>query len=283
MVALQRGEADDAAELTGQSLAGFEGLASQDRETSHLQSIAFAYRGLIARIQGDFALAAAMLAEAEQRQRHLNFWWGLCESLCALGDLMLDRGDPDRATSHFRESLGLALAHDQQRRLAEAIDGLARAAVVQGEPARAARLFGAAHGVRQQAGAAVKGWDRAANGAAIAAVRAALPADTFAAEFAAGQASPRAVATVEAQTISGADSFATSGSTQAGLAVTAGLTPRETEVLKLLTEGLSDREIATRLSISERTAGNHVLHILQKLNVDSRTAAAVIAVRQGLA
>jgi DNA-binding NarL/FixJ family response regulator len=65
-------------------------------------------------------------------------------------------------------------------------------------------------------------------------------------------------------------------------AAATGLTPREVEVLGLLAEGLSDREIAARLSISDRTAGNHVLHILQKLNVDSRTAAAVLAVRSGL-
>lgn len=65
--------------------------------------------------------------------------------------------------------------------------------------------------------------------------------------------------------------------------VAAGLTPREGEVLRLLAEGLSDREIGSALSISERTAGNHVTHILQKLNLDSRTAAAVFAVRHDLA
>ena len=66
-------------------------------------------------------------------------------------------------------------------------------------------------------------------------------------------------------------------------AIAAGLTPRESEILRLLAQGLSDRAIAATLSISERTAGSHVLHILQKLDVDSRTAAAVYAVRHGLA
>jgi DNA-binding NarL/FixJ family response regulator len=61
-----------------------------------------------------------------------------------------------------------------------------------------------------------------------------------------------------------------------------GLTPREAEVLRLLVHGLSDREIAETLSISERTAGNHVQHAMQKLGVDSRTAAAVFAVRHVL-
>jgi DNA-binding NarL/FixJ family response regulator len=64
--------------------------------------------------------------------------------------------------------------------------------------------------------------------------------------------------------------------------VVPGLTPREGEVLRLLAHGLSDREIAAALAISERTAGNHVQHVMQKLDVDSRTAAAVFALRRGL-
>jgi predicted ATPase/DNA-binding CsgD family transcriptional regulator len=62
-----------------------------------------------------------------------------------------------------------------------------------------------------------------------------------------------------------------------------GLTPREVEVLRLLAAGMTDREIAESLSISERTAGNHVQHAMQKIGVDTRTAAAVFAVRHDLA
>jgi DNA-binding NarL/FixJ family response regulator len=64
--------------------------------------------------------------------------------------------------------------------------------------------------------------------------------------------------------------------------LTLGLTPRETEVLRLVAEGRSNRAIADVLSLSERTVENHVLHILTKLNLDSRTAAATWAVRHGL-
>ena len=62
-----------------------------------------------------------------------------------------------------------------------------------------------------------------------------------------------------------------------------GLTPRETEVLRLLADGLSNREIATELVISEHTAANHVRSILTKVGVPNRTRAARFAREQGLA
>jgi NarL family two-component system response regulator LiaR len=60
------------------------------------------------------------------------------------------------------------------------------------------------------------------------------------------------------------------------------LTRRELEVLGLLAGGLSNREIGERLSISERTAGVHVGHILGKLHLANRVQAALYAVRTGL-
>lgn len=60
------------------------------------------------------------------------------------------------------------------------------------------------------------------------------------------------------------------------------LTPREAEVLGLLAQGLLNKEIADRLSISERTAKFHVSAILGKLGADNRTEAVAIAAQRGL-
>jgi DNA-binding NarL/FixJ family response regulator len=60
-----------------------------------------------------------------------------------------------------------------------------------------------------------------------------------------------------------------------------GLSRREHEVLCLVVEGRSNQEIAEALCISLRTAQTHVAHILTKLGVESRTAAATRAVREG--
>ena len=61
------------------------------------------------------------------------------------------------------------------------------------------------------------------------------------------------------------------------------LSPRETEVASLIAQGLSNREIAAGLVITEKTAANHVEHIMAKLNLRSRAQIAVWAVRHGLA
>jgi DNA-binding NarL/FixJ family response regulator len=62
-----------------------------------------------------------------------------------------------------------------------------------------------------------------------------------------------------------------------------GLTAREREVLRLVAQGHSNRAIAASLSISERTVEAHVGHLLAKLGLESRSAAAAHAVRHGLA
>jgi DNA-binding NarL/FixJ family response regulator len=60
------------------------------------------------------------------------------------------------------------------------------------------------------------------------------------------------------------------------------LTPREHEVLMLIAEGATNKEIAAKLVVSENTARNHVSHILSKLGFSRRSEAAAYAVRKGL-
>ena len=60
------------------------------------------------------------------------------------------------------------------------------------------------------------------------------------------------------------------------------LSARETEVLILVADGLSNQQIAARLFLSQATVKSHLVHIFAKLEVDSRTAAAAVAVRRGL-
>jgi two-component system secretion response regulator SsrB len=65
-------------------------------------------------------------------------------------------------------------------------------------------------------------------------------------------------------------------------AVSAALTTRETEVLRLMADGLSTKEIAARLDVTFKTAACHRYRVLQKLCVDSTVTAVRWAIREGI-
>lgn len=73
------------------------------------------------------------------------------------------------------------------------------------------------------------------------------------------------------------------GEAVAGPRKPVGITPREGDVLRLVAEGLTNREIAQRLVVSQHTVHRHVTNVLRKLDLPSRAAAAAYAVRSGLA
>jgi DNA-binding CsgD family transcriptional regulator len=60
------------------------------------------------------------------------------------------------------------------------------------------------------------------------------------------------------------------------------LSDRELQVVRLVAEGISNKEISTRLALSDKTVKNHISHILAKLNLSARTQIAVHAIRAGI-
>jgi DNA-binding CsgD family transcriptional regulator len=135
----------------------------------------------------------------------------------------------------------------------------------------AARLFGAAHGVRQRTGEArFLIFDEDCE-ASIATVHDALGGSAFDAAWAEGAALSTQQAIAYAQRGRGERKRPSSG--------WASLTPTELDVVRLVSEGLSNKDIATRMFVSPRTVQTHLTHIYTKLGLTSRVQLAQEAAR----
>jgi non-specific serine/threonine protein kinase len=241
---------------------------------------ALSYRGLFGWASGEAEAAEALVREALTVQRAAQDAWGVGHSLAFLGLFACERGDGAGAATYVAESLTNRLAVGAWRYLPWALENVALFAWTTGRPVAASRLFGAAANLSERIGSPGHEPERSAYMRAIERVRAALGESAFEAAWAAGQALPLEEIVAEAMLVAPAPCTAPAASS--GSASPHGLSPRERDVLRLLVEGASDQEIATRLYISRRTASNHVHAIFTKLGVGSRAAAVALAVRRGL-
>ncbi len=247
--------------------------------------LTLAHLGSVAYGRGEYTGAKAVLAEALTLQRTTGHGYGAAVSLLYLGHLALSEGDPVTAAVRYGESLTGWREEDFRPGLAEVLSGLASVAGACEQPERAGRLFGAAEAIRQVIGLPARLPERAMYDHAAAQVLQDVGEVGFRAAWNAGQAMlieealGEGIALVtELAGSSGAPSRAEGGAPP----LVSNLTSRERDVLRLLTEGRSDKEIAAALFISPRTASKHVAAILGKLGVESRTAAATLALRDRL-
>jgi DNA-binding CsgD family transcriptional regulator len=201
--------------------------------------------------------------------------------LLELGGIETDRGNCAGAAVRYAESLKLCGEIRSQELLVNALAATGRLAVAAGWPEAASRLLGAAAALGEALGYVAPPRDQGRWQGAASAACSALGEQACAAAWAEGRALPAERAAAEAAAVLAAvDSVSAAGATvPTGNAL---FTRREQDVLQLLVEGASDREIAETLGLSYRTVTSHVRNILGKLEVASRTAAATQAVRRGL-
>jgi ATP/maltotriose-dependent transcriptional regulator MalT len=237
--------------------------------------------GLIAWTQGNLALAGRLLADGVSLYRQKGSRHGLSVLLHDLGQVLLTRGDTTGAAGAFGESMTTARRLGNPALCALALAGLACVAVSGGRTRRAVRWFGASAEARDRYGAALEEVGRATYREFVGRTRRALGESEFLTLWTEGRSLPLERAADEAL------AEACPAPEQAAAAVLDagrryGLTRRELEVVALLGQGRSNREIGAALVITEGTANLHVRHILAKLGVASRAQAAVWAVQQGL-
>jgi DNA-binding CsgD family transcriptional regulator len=206
-------------------------------------------------------------------------------ALQQLGDAARARGDAVTAVARHAESVRLAAEIGQPHRLAAALAGLAELTWAGGDPERGARLLGAAAVLLDGHGARLDPADRQQYERAATAARTTLGDDAFDRALAAGRALAPEATLAEALTVTPVPPASEPGPT-AGTPRAAdtpgGLTAREVEVLRLIADGKSTREIAETLVISEGTVERHVSNLYAKIGARSRAEATAYAFRHAL-
>lgn len=261
--------------------------------------------GIIADQEGHPTAARLYLEESLAIQRSLGHGYRIAQVLFTLGALARRQGDLAAARAAVTECLTLQEQIGDRQGIWLALEEFAALANREGQPERAARLLGAAGAVRQSTGVVIQPVQRAGHEAVVAATRDALGEAAFTTAYRLGEAMPLAHAIAFALDDTGPTSSearspadaaahgqradqppaapARSEPPTAAVAPPDGLTVREVEVLRLLAGGMTNRELAATLFVSENTVERHLLNIYRKIGARRRADATAYALRHGLA
>jgi ATP/maltotriose-dependent transcriptional regulator MalT len=290
----------------GAALDAAEGLRLSRPAGDRLQAGALLGNlGYYELLTGDLDAARRHLAESLGIFRVLNARSDIAYETFNLGLAEYLGGSLGAAEALFAESLNLARRMGMRAATAYALIGLAVAGRGGADRGWSARLHGAADQALADLGHALQPVEDRLAGLDRQRLRAAMGAEAFEADYAAGRtldlaqllaalgrtyaatgrlgeayqvrpAVPAGSAGQRADALASERDAAVSG--EAAMV----LTPRERDVLKLVAQGLSNLDIAQRLVLSEHTVHRHLANILRKLDLSSRAAAAAWSVRTGL-
>jgi tetratricopeptide (TPR) repeat protein len=184
-VAYEQGDYDRAVRLHEQSLALAREFGTTFGIAWSLRALADAVRG-----QGDLSRATTLLEEGPALSRSTENAWGRARTLASLGSVACESGEYARASRSYEESLKLGQRMGLNHTILLCLEGLARVAVAQGRMERVTRLCGTAAALREDIGWPLPPAKRAEHDRTVAAARAVLGEDTFAAAWARGHALP---------------------------------------------------------------------------------------------
>jgi DNA-binding CsgD family transcriptional regulator len=219
--------------------------------------------------RGDLIAARRLADEAVT----VNSGFHLSLALTTRAGVAIAQGEPEQADRDAHDALATAASTGAYGAAPETLECLAALAVGAGSHREAARLFGAAEVIRQRGGLVRFKIFDAFFEFPVAALRDAMGEKDFESAWAEGAALSTDEAIAYAQRRRGERKRPTSG--------WASLTPTERDVVRLVSEGLANNDIATRLFVSPRTVQTHLTHVYTKLGLSSRVQLAQEAARHG--
>jgi len=247
--------------------------------------------GTLALNQGNLDRASQLLEESLGLVAQMRSTQGRHSVLMTLGTIALARGDAHGAAEYLIESLTLAYHDGQRLGFARCLEGLATAVATEASGASAAsalgvvHLLGAATALREEMGRPAVRIEQSFVERTVAALKASLGEDAFLRGWAEGRAMTLAQAytlAIETAPVPAADARkADAADREAGRGASC-LTHREREIAVLVAHGLTNRQMAKELVLSERTVDSHIRNIMSKLEVGSRAQIAAWAVEHGL-
>ena len=220
-------------------------------------------------LQGNYERATALYEEALAVARELGNSGVeiIPEALVNLGLAALGQGDHQRAVSSFKEALVMSQSLERKPTVINTLEGMATLAGSRGEASRAAHLWGAAQAAREASGIALSPGDRALHEPYLNSARSRLGEEAWEAALAEG----RAMSLQEAAEYALSEAESATPEQPSSGAQPPNLTSREQEVAVLVSRGMTNRQIALQLMLSERTVATHVRNMLKKLGLRSRT------------
>jgi DNA-binding CsgD family transcriptional regulator len=197
--------------------------------------------------------------------------WHRVVALTTRARVAIEEGKPEEAERDAHDALALAATIGAYLNVPDVLECLARLAGEAGGHHEAGRIFGAAEAIRQRMGLVRFPIHQPGYEASIAALRDAMAEKDFESAWAEGAALSTEEAIAYAQRGRGERKRPASG--------WASLTPTERDVVRLVSEGFGNKDIATRLFVSPRTVQTHLTHVYTKLGLTSRVQLAQEAAR----